>query len=364
MNASANETGPKDPREYALHLVREALADLDSGNVLLSAVVRKAGRIARIRQDFEDLFWLEFESLDLKSPKTAKPVGDEIRPHFTRTEWNELGARVLSQHDAERTVATDIPIMKITAGDTLNYTVEGFETRLHTAREQRQKLEEDPDRELEVFDVAATRSRACWCAALQMYEIEASAALGRIRRNVHAYLSRCESELVDGRPYSQTFDRLRLHVEANLSDRAPGVVNELRAALERCEDGTPESNAQAMLACRRALKALADCLYPATNADVKGPDGVSRKMTDDKYVNRLWQWIHERVRDGHYRASIQAGLTDVGTRLEVIYDLASKGVHATTSPAEARSCVMQTVLVVADFVIATEEPSEKGVQET
>jgi hypothetical protein len=43
------------------------------------------------------------------------------------------------------------------------------------------------------------------------------------------------------------------------------------------------------------IKSLADALYPVTNQEQAGLDGMPRKMSDDAYKNRLLQYVSEKV---------------------------------------------------------------------
>lgn len=135
-----------------------------------------------------------------------------------------------------------------------------------------------------------------------------------------------------------------------LENLAPDVLAELAAAYRRMADGTPQSRSQALTSCRRALKGLADSVYPATGAEVVGSDGVARKMTDDKFVARLVQFVYERRGGDKAARSTRAELGYLGARLGTLNDLASKGVHAAASELEVDQCVVHTYLVAGEVV--------------
>src|SRR5262249_52760910 len=119
----------------------------------------------------------------------------------------------------------------------------------------------------------------------------------------------------------------------------------------------PESDSQALTSCRRILKSLADALYPSRDEPVTGVDGKLHQVTDDAYVNRLWQFVAERVK-GHAAGDLLLSeVTALGNRVENIYDLSSKGVHADPSHAEAVQCVLQTYLVIGDILRVADNDS-------
>ncbi len=83
---------------------------------------------------------------------------------------------------------------------------------------------------------------------------------------------------------------------------------------------------------------------------VKGADGVDRVMSEDKYRNRLWQFISDNVPHDNARRLAQASLNEIGERLDILNGLASKGVHADVTAAEVDQCVVQTYLLAGDLL--------------
>jgi hypothetical protein len=120
--------------------------------------------------------------------------------------------------------------------------------------------------------------------------------------------------------------------------------------MERITSGGEEDISHALTSCRRMIKSLADALYPATNEEKPGLDGVSRKMSDEAYKNRLLQFVRERVGKHKSGAVLQAIISDLGKRLDALDALSSKGVHADPSIAEAHTCVVQTYLLAGDLL--------------
>ncbi len=67
-------------------------------------------------------------------------------------------------------------------------------------------------------------------------------------------------------------------------------------------------------------------------------------------MNRLWAYASERIKSGRAKDVVVAELKDLGTRIDAIYDLSSKGVHATVRKREADRIVIRTYLLLADLL--------------
>ena len=95
-------------------------------------------------------------------------------------------------------------------------------------------------------------------------------------------------------------------------------------------------------------------VYPSRQEKVEGADGKVRDLSEEKYVARLWQFVSERV-GGHAAGQLlQATLSDLGTRIDRVYELSCKGVHAEVSEFESNQCIIQTYLLVGDILRRTD----------
>jgi hypothetical protein len=79
-------------------LLASALEDIDNPAIPVSALARKALRVARLRNDWEAQLWLGLEilSIDHAKPESAQieRVVADIRPHLTKEEYEAIGERV------------------------------------------------------------------------------------------------------------------------------------------------------------------------------------------------------------------------------------------------------------------------------
>jgi hypothetical protein len=175
------------------------------------------------------------------------------------------------------------------------------------------------------------------------------------------YLSEVEAQLQFDERVSDIFETQRAYVDGRLLAVSPGAFEQLAAAYARRNAGDVEARSHAVTSCRRAFKSLADALYPARKDNVVGADGEQHAMTDDKFVNRLIQFVGERRQ---YLAEAEgdlllAQIPLVGTKLNALNNLSSKGVHAAITDAEVDHCIIETYLTIGDILrLAEQIPAE------
>ena len=151
------------------------------------------------------------------------------------------------------------------------------------------------------------------------------------------------------------------YVDLRLRDIAPEALEKFVAVYRRLGEDNTEARAQALTSCRRILKALADAVYPPRQEKVKGADDKVRDLSEERYVARLWQFVSERVSEHAAGQLLQATLSHLGNRIDRVYELSCKGVHAEVSRFELNQCVIQTYLVVGDILRLTE--SDLGIED-
>ena len=167
---------------------------------------------------------------------------------------------------------------------------------------------------------------------------------------MHRFLVEVESAILFGETALNAFERTRRFVDGELATIAPAVLAQFQSAYERADKGDPEALTHALTSCRRILLALADTLYPATGETVAGADGRPREMTAERYKNRIWQFVYEHSPHEDSRKLVLATVEEIGRRLDALNDLASKGVHAEVTSAEADQCVLQVYLLAGDLL--------------
>lgn len=89
-------------------LVEAALDEFDDAQIMTSHILRRCLRIAKLRNDYPSLLWLELESQDVTTKGPATHLGPDILLHFDRDEAEELFTKAFRSYLARRTVEKDM----------------------------------------------------------------------------------------------------------------------------------------------------------------------------------------------------------------------------------------------------------------
>lgn len=343
LNQTVREHGTMTEKqsEYCIGLVKSALDDLEAENARLSAVIRKCLRIARLRNDFDNLWWLNYELLDLSTDNriaVQEFASKELSPHYTRDLFEQRAKEYEDAFVAERkfpdlqSAATKKPKLL-----NQNESIEIIESRIASL-------------EADLFGPPAPHNQGVARMLRQQQINNLKKIVARVSQRVHTFLSLTEAQLLAGQVNADIFERNREYVDSQLKKIAPDALEKFAAVYKRVEEGEEEAKSQALLSCRRILKCVADAVYPASNAAVVGSDGLSRVLTEDGYIARLWQFVFERLGQTTSSKLIKVQIEDLGHRIDRVYDLANKGTHVTVSDFELDQCASQTYLLVGDLL--------------
>jgi len=338
--------------DQILELTRKALDSFDEPDRSLAAVVRQGHRIAVRRRDFAAQVWFQLQLSDLVAG-TGRDELSELKSKLETLLGKEQGGaayrRQAARYMTTRTMAN--------GKDHTGVDVEQLETNFAHIQATYNSYETLPTGMTQIDTALAARDYDQAQAKLIPMLGEHRAILSRIKQGAHAYLTATEAELEAGRAESSFFDQVQAHINGLLAKYAPEAAQNFVAAQERIASGGAEDISHALTSCRRMIKSLADRLYPATDEKIAGLDNVERMMSDDKYKNRLSQYVREQVGQHKNGEILQSVLSQLGARLNALDGLASKGVHAETSIDEARTCVAQTYLLAGDLLSIAEGTS-------
>ncbi|MDP2885954.1 MAG: hypothetical protein Q8P51_13140 [Ignavibacteria bacterium] len=341
-----------------LELAHQALNELDTPNRLLSSVIRKCIRIARLRNDFDNLLWLELEMRDFSDKQTKRKILLEIAFHYAKDDFKELYDRVLASYMTERSCRQydDHSKTLVDKGNLTSRTVSELEDAIQELLTEASSS--TPPSGLHPVDLYVLEEQySNKRTMLRLMASEYSSVLRKIENRAHEFLSLTEKQLIFSQINADIFERNRHYVDEHLKAISPEALDQLIAAFRRVNESSAESRSQALLSCRRILKTLADRLYPAKDTPVVGADGKERILTDDKFISRLWQFIFERTNSSKSRDLLNAQLQDLGNRIDRLYQLSSKGVHDSVGEFELNQCVIQTYLTVGDILRLAESDS-------
>jgi len=346
-----------------LSLVTQALEELESKQAPLSAVIRKAIRVARLRNDYDNLAWLGLEMYSFKEEDKRRQLAREVVPHYTKQEFEALRKRHAETYIEERTFAELTEDGRVVDTDKLlGLSVPQIENQVQFFERMAAEAVVPPGlHPVDLYFVEKDKSQLRLIAERMV--LEYNNVLQRIAQRVHDFLSSTEKQIAYGRIHSDLFERNREYVELKLGQLCPDAIEQFVSVNRRLSEGDSEARAQALTSCRRILKSLADTLYPPREEPIVGPDGKGRSLTEDKYVNRLWQYVADRVRRSKSGDLLLAQLQDLGNRMDRLYGLACKGVHDVVSEFEVNQCVIQTYLTVGDILRLSEEDSAITLQD-
>lgn len=341
----------EDPlRLRVLRLVDEALQTFDSPGETTAALVRKAQRIALLRRDYGQQIGLMLQATDVAAAYENKGRASDLP---TIAKAREQLATLVGADEAQREVERQFEALFRTRvaekGGIVALSVSQIEDTLNALQRAYDDAEPTPgmtpiDTGLAALRAADTRGELF--PALQRNR----AILGKIRQEVHDYLVAVEADLHAGKGTSDIFRRAQLYINESLRRIAPDALDKFVASQESLSSGTKEDFAHALTSCRRLIKSLADAVCPATNEEVEGVDGVKRQMTDDRYKNRLTEYVRTHVEGKRQRQTVAQIVGDLYGRLDALDGLASKGVHDEVTQAEAETCVVWTYMLAGDIV--------------
>ena len=333
-----------------LDLVTEGLSELEAGSVPLSSIIRKSIRVARLRNDYESLLWLQMEMISFEDKEAKLRVVRELAPHFSKSQFEELRRRHAETTILERRMRRiDLPGKSGDDEKALPLGVEELENRLDQLESEHAAAV--PPQGLHTLDLYyAEKQRAQIQTMTTALIADTRDIMSRIRQRVHDFLSTTEKQLLYGQVNADIFEQNRRFVDSRMQKLAPEVFDKFVVVYQRMSDGDPEARSHAITSCRRILKALADAVYPASNEKVVGIDDKERKLTENKYISRLWQFVSDRVGGKSSGDLLLACTEDLGNRLDKAYDLQCKGVHDEVTEFEVNQCVIQTYLLVGDIL--------------
>jgi len=339
--------------EKILDLVQKALDELDNPSHQLSSVIRKAIRIARLRNDHENLWWLEFEMIFFKDNEAQKRIATEIRPNYSKEDFAKTIVQIIDSYKSERKcLSIDEKYKVVDKAHLLAQSVPSIEEEINYLLERAEGIT-IPKGSPANYELLLSRKQS----ALRTLANNYKDIFSRIKHRVFEFLTITEKQLLYGQLQSDIFERNRQYVDSKLKAIAPDALDQFVSVYRRMSEGDMEARSQALLSCRRILKSLADNLYPATEKPVVGPDGKERALTDDKYISRLWQFVAEKVKGTAAGDLSLAQINDFGSRIDRIYDLTCKGTHSEVSEFEVYQCVIQTYLLVGDILRIAEQAS-------
>lgn len=312
-----------DLKDTVLDLVRIAIKDLDNTDIEIVGAVHKSIRIARIIKDWENLLWLRMTLREVEDQVTRHEIWDEVRPHFKTEDLLELNDKNGQILISLRRTDDDL-----VAGFSLQDTIMRIKT----------------------IEQAVSSSYITQTPEIASSLMSLKKIVFRTKDRLYDYLTKLEANLVAGTLESDHFINNKLFIIECLEERSPEIIDQLNAADQDCNSDKSEELSHAALSCRRALKSIADLLYKVERPKKIEVNGREIELSDEKFINRLWQFLVENVQSKSTRKSLQEEIDSIGNRFEQVNSLASKGVHDYLTKSEVKSLTMRTYILIGDLL--------------
>lgn len=330
--------------EYIQTLVNDALDDIETSRLPISSIIKKCIRIARLRNDNRNLIWLE---LEMFNSSDSKLISDAIKGPISclsKEQVDSFMKRFMELRTEERRYIRLTEDNKvIDKGKMLQNSVAEIERMQIKMRQFLAKIDNNTDYEAKNI--------------LEKFAENYEEILEKIAHRVHNFLGETEKQLLLYQLNMGIFERNNQFVDLKLGEICPEALSQFSSVYRRLQEKDPESYAQAATSCRRIIKSLADALYPPSDEPIRCNDGKDRILNDDKYKNRLIQYIQEQSANSASRKLLLADIELLINKIEKLYDLTCKGPHAEISEFEINQCVIQTYLLTGDILRISENES-------
>lgn len=214
------------------------------------------------------------------------------------------------------------------------------------------------------FDTAAFTDRSADLKGQMRLKIKAChIVLERIRTRCLVYATRVEDQLRTTESSARFLASIQTTVHNYFADRSDTVYRKLRSADGLVESADPEDHALLLTSIRRAVKAVADFVYPPVADPVVCHDGEERHLGEDQYLNRLQEFCSTQLWAGTSTRLLRSELDYLAAFVRRLNDVASKGVHAEVSAQEARQGLLGLYLFLSNLIARVQDKQEEEASE-
>jgi hypothetical protein len=210
---------------------------------------------------------------------------------------------------------------------------------------------------MDPFDIAAFTDRYMRSKEALRLRIGAIQTIrARVKTRCLNYAISLERQLEAQKNADTFLDSAQNNVSNYFKSRSEDVFRKLQKASQTVASTEAEDRSLLLTKVRRCIKAVADHFYPARPEPVICRDGKERRLDDEKYLNRLEEYVAEEFPKGSagelLEAEINKGaLTAFVRRLN---DISSKGVHADVPTDEARQGLIGLYMFLYNLVAKLE----------
>ena len=145
-----------------------------------------------------------------------------------------------------------------------------------------------------------------------------------IKSSIYRYVVDVHISLSVGEFAEDIFNSARELVDVFLTKNCPDASKQLLSIQTRMNESDTESNAQALISCRRILSDVADLIFPPQTSKYNCRDGTERKIGKEEYKNRLLAYIDKNIQSDTTLCILQDELSHLAARLDSVYEKTNK----------------------------------------
>jgi hypothetical protein len=322
----------------ALALSEEILGNLELGDLALTSIAFKAGRLARLSNDFVFLRIMEYEAGGYPSDH------DGVPPEIY--EFAVLAGREFDQEEGKGATKTVKKLVYMESISQMEAQIQITDSALAAAV--------DPDVAVAPTNPFASTGNAFERGNIRTRHFEATTRLATSRALIYRYVLEKFYELKFSGIADDVFTRTRMRVDSSIGKAVPEAVKRLTAIYENLGSDNPEDWSNAVHGCRRILQDLADAIFPpSSEVRTKTRNGEERpiKLGKENYINRLIAFVEDRSESTTFTHIVGSQLAFLGDRLDAMFRAAQKGSHTDIiRREEADRCVVYTYLLAGDIL--------------
>ena len=329
--------------ELAREVTDELLLELETQEIAIERSVMKAKRLARLLRDQDAQAWLDYEIKGYPDNFNFELLGscrkyaisggrlDEKESKYWRQSLPELEAIM----KAEQQALNSMGMPRDFSPGVENYVASGAT--------------------ISVLNSIWTQIEA------QKNSYKRSASLfSSMKSALHAYVTDSYLALQLGDTVESIFEAARSKVDTFIRANVPQAAEQIVSMNERLKENDAESRVSALTSCRRLFLSLADAVFPAREVNYIDSKGKSRIVGQEQYKNRLLAFLDEKAVGGDQLSILESEIDHLAARLDTVYELSCKGVHANVTIDEARLAVIHTYLFVAEIARLVSQKQESS----
>ena len=307
----------------------------------------QAKRIATIRKDMVNLWWMEYELIDGEGDN-HKIISNKYKLKFSNDVWCDYAKKYTKEYISERKCNSYSQDGKIESSNMVcNMSLSRMEQQIELFTKESENLPDTTHMHtLDVYFTEQDNSKIRTILNAKRYELQTT--LQNVKNRIYNYLCDVESELMYGKSLSSYFESTQQFVEESLCSNE--FQEHFASIQEAMSSDKVVEYASALLMVRRVFCMFADQICPSQEEPVHCTDGKDRKLTADKCLNRISYFIFSKAGKHANTELLNENLSDLSKRLEKINNLACKGVHNMVTFDEANQCVAQMYMILGDIL--------------